>query len=109
MTTIDVSEIKDERDRLAGFLRMELSTTVEAKGKALMLQPASRASNAGALKTLVKRFLHRRGMSEDYRVTVEGDVLRISKRRHGEGRRSEPKGTGASSYNTVPYYFPNPP
>ena len=109
MITIDVSEMKDERDRLAEFLRTKLSAPVEVKGKTLILKPVSPVSTAGDLKTLVKRFLHQRGLSESCRVTLEGDVLRVSRRKHSEGRRSEPKGTGPSSYSTVPYYFPNPP
>jgi len=109
MITIDVSEMKDERDRLAIFLKSEHNLQVEAKGKSLVIQSGARALTSGDMKALVKRFLHRNGMSEDYRVTVEGELLRVTKRKHGEGRRREPEGTGPSSYSTVPYYFPNPP
>jgi len=60
------------------------------------------------VKTYVKRFPHRKDLSETYRVTEEHGVARITKRKHKVKRKVEKKGLiPPSPYDTLPYYFPS--
>lgn len=61
------------------------------------------------IKAFVKRFLHHRGLSEAYRVIEENEIVRITKRKNREEQRAKKKVTEPSSYDTLPYFFPNRP
>jgi len=76
----------------------------------LVVDPMEKTISPREVKTYVKRFLHRKGLSETYRVTEEHGVVRITKRKHKVKRKVEKKGMmPPSSYDTLPYYFPSHP
>ena len=109
MIAIDLSEIKEERDYLTDFLKSKIRGSVAVRGESLVLDAGEEKLLVKNVKTFVKRFLHQRGLSEAYRVIEEGDVIRVTKRKHREERRVKEKGTEPSSYDTLPYFFPNRP
>ena len=109
MITINVKDLKEESRSLSEYLRSEIPGQMDAKGGNLLLEPKEKVTSTKAVKMLVKRFLHRKGLSEVYRVTEERNVIRITKRKNRQNRSAERKGVGPSSYQTVPFYFPNPP
>ena len=109
MITIDVSEIKDERFNLFEFLKSKIKASIAIKRKELIIEFGEDDLSHRNLKTIVKRFLHHKGLSEDHRVTEENNIISISKRKHIESRKIEKKGRASSPYDTLPYYFPNRP
>ena len=109
MITIDASELGSRRSDLADFLKSKTRAQVTSKGGSLILDLGEETASPRGVKMLVKRFLHQRGLSESYRVLEERRVVRITKLRSKEKPSTKNRGTGASSYNTVPFFFPNPP
>jgi hypothetical protein len=109
MITVDASEIKEEINSISDFLKLRTAMSIDIKGGKLLLHLEDKTVSGRDVKTYVKRFLHRRGLSKIYRVTEDKDTLRISKRKDARRHQTERRGTGPSSYQTVPYYFPNHP
>ncbi len=104
-----MSEMKEERDYLSDFLESRIRVSIAVKGESLVLDVGEEKLLTKSVKAFVKRFLHQRGLSEAYRVIEEGEVIRVAKRKHKKERRVRDKGTEPSSYDTLPYYFPNRP
>jgi hypothetical protein len=104
-----MSEIKEERNYLTDFLKTRIQVSIAVKGESLVLDAEEEKLLTKNVKVFVKRFLHQRGLSEAYRVIEEREVIRVAKRKHREERRVRDKGTEPSSYDTLPYYFPNRP
>ena len=109
MITVDTSELERERNSLSDFLKSKIKVSITAKGKVLVLDSGEETLSSISIKTLVKRFLHHKGLSEVYRVTEEKRVVKISKRKYRKERSSEKKGTPPSPYDTIPYFFPDRP
>ena len=109
MITVDASELKEEIDSLSNFLKLRTDMSIDCKGGKLVLQSGNRMVCGRDVKTYVKRFLHKRGLSEFYRATEEKDTIRITRKKHERRRLSDRKGINPSSYQTVPYFFPNHP
>jgi len=105
LITVDLGELKSMRRELSDFLRSKTRVSIAAKRNTLLLRSGEEKLSPREVKAYVKRFLHRKGLSETYRVTEEHRVVRIVKRRHGKKQVRE-KGTPPSSYDTLPYYFP---
>jgi hypothetical protein len=108
LITIDISELKSERDDLSEFLKSKLQASIITKDKMLVITSEERLSIKN-VKEYVKRFFHHRGLSEIYRVIEEKDVIRITERKKVGKRKPEKKGTEPTSYDTLPYFFPNRP
>ena len=104
-----MSEIKEERDYLSDFLKSRIRVSIAVKGESLVLDAGEEKLLTKSVKAFVKRFLHQRGLIEAYRVIEEREVIRVTKRKHKEERRVRDKGTEPSSYDTLPYFFPNRP
>ncbi|MDQ1280499.1 MAG: hypothetical protein QG670_1762 [Thermoproteota archaeon] len=111
LITIDISELENGRNGLSDFLRSRIHASITIKGKTLFLDLSEEKLSPRDVKTLVKSFLHREGLSEIYKVNEEKEVVKIFKRGNGGERERRPKtkGTPPSSYDTLPYFFPNRP
>jgi len=106
LITIDLGELKNKRVELSKFLQSKIRASISVKRNKLLLNPERKDVSPKEVKTLVKRFLHRKALSETYRVTEEQRVIRITKRRRGKKRSAEKKKVPPSAYDTLPYYFP---
>jgi hypothetical protein len=107
MISIEVHEINNEQRALSNFLKSAIQVSVAVKGNALVLDTGQEKLPTRSVKTLVKKFLHQRGLEDTYRVIKEKEIFRIVKRKHGEKPHHHKKGTPPSSYNTLPYLFTN--
>ena len=74
MITIDMSEIKEERNYLTDFLKTRIQVSIAVKGESLILDARKEKLLTMSIKAFVKRFLHQRGLSEAYRVIEEREV-----------------------------------
>jgi hypothetical protein len=108
LITIDIGELKSERDDLSEFLKSKLRASIITKENILVINSEKVFSSKDA-KTFVKRFLHHKGLSKNYRVIEEKELVRITERKNVGKRKAEKKGTEPSSYDTLPYFFPNRP
>lgn len=70
MITIDISELKSERDNLSNFLKLKLRASIIVRDRSLVINSEEVLSSRD-VKAFVKRFLHHRGLSEIYRVIEE--------------------------------------
>jgi len=105
LISVNVGELEGERQSLSAFLKSELQVSVTVKSKVLILDSKEKKVLPREVKTLVKRFLNHKGLSGNYRVTEEHDVVRIAKHEHRASKPRE-KHTPPSPYNTLPYFFP---
>ncbi len=104
MVIIDLRELESERSNLSAFLRSKIQGEISIDGKRLIVDAGEGRLSPREAKTNVKRFLHSRGLSTTYRVTVEDEVVRVGKRRHEKDRKVK-KGTPPSPHQTMPFYF----
>ena len=102
---LDLRELESERSNLSTFLQSRIQGEISIDGKRLVVDAGEGRLSPREVKTSVKRFLHSRGLSTTYRVTVEHEVVRVSKCRHEEARKVK-KGTPPSPHQTIPFYFP---
>jgi len=109
LITIDVSELENEGSHLSDFLESKIRASITFEGRVLVIDSEEEKLSSRDVKSFVKRFLHHRGLLEAYRVIEENEVVRITKRKHKEEQRAKKKGTEPSSYDTLPYFFPNRP
>lgn len=98
---IDIGELKGERSRLIEFLGSKLGG-VESSGDILRLSCGSKEA-----RLYLKKFLHQRSISGEYRIVASGEALRIVrvKGRKREGR--ERKGLPPPPSRSLPYLFPS--
>jgi hypothetical protein len=101
-----MSELKDELNSLSSFLEPKIQVPITIKGKVLIIDSREETFSTRNVKTYVKRFLYHRGLSENYRVTEEHDVIRITKRKLRSIKKAKKEGTKPSVYDTLPYFFP---
>jgi len=106
LITVDVSELKDISRGLSEYLRRTLPATVAVKGGTLVIDQQAGQLTSRAVRKRVKRFLHRRGLVEDYKAVKIGGVIRIKRRRVRKRSRAKTKGVAPSPYETLPYYYP---
>jgi hypothetical protein len=81
---VDVSDLKSkEAEELEERLKVFLGTEVEKAGSLLMASVAEDSEiDRPRFKAFLKRFIHSRGLREDFRVISSGqDQFRIKKRR----------------------------
>jgi len=105
LITIDISELRSESSGLQTFLKEKVNVSITVEDSLLILDSKGKISLRD-IKAFVKRFLHHKGLSETYRVTVKHGTIKISKHKHKESKGTDRKGTPPSSYDTLPYYFP---
>jgi hypothetical protein len=100
-----MGELEHEHQSLSAFLESKIQVSITVKKAVLILDSKEKKVLPKEVKMLVKRFLHREGLYETYRVTEENEVVRIIKREH-KVRKAKEKGTPPSPYDTLPYFFP---
>ena len=109
MIVVDLSEMKDELGDFSEFLKSKIRASIVVNGESLVLDTGEEKLLTKRVKTLVKKFLHQRGLAEAYKVIEAKEVVRVAKRKHGEKRKAAKKRTAPSPYDTLPYFFPNRP
>jgi len=109
LITIDVSELESEGSHLSDFLKSRIRASITFEDSVLVVDSEEEKLSSRDIKAFVKRFLHHRGLSEAYRVIEENEIVRITKRKNREEQRAKKKVTEPSSYDTLPYFFPNRP
>ena len=106
LVTVDLGELDNEYSRLYAFLKSKIQGPITKKGELPIVVSMEKTVSPRDVKTYVKRFLHREGLSETYRVTEEQGIVRIIKRKRRGGRKTERREIPPSPYDTLPYYFP---
>jgi hypothetical protein len=86
--TIDASELKGEGNEviqgLADFLKEKTSAEVSADGQKLTVKGEGAAVSKKYLRVVVKKFLHKRELKEDFRVisdVEEESTLKVKERK----------------------------
>jgi len=110
LIVIEMEEIKTEAGEFSIFLKQKLHIEITVHSSRLILDEGGKELAIKVVKAYAKRFLHSRGISELYRVTESGGVIRFVKRSKDRNARKHGKeGMKPSSYTTLPYYYPNYP
>jgi adenylate kinase family enzyme len=104
-----MGDLESEIRNLSTYIESRIPVSITIKGKALVIDSGKEKPSARNVKALVKRFLHHKGLTESYKVSEEKEVVRITKRKQRNKRKTEKTGTKASSYDTLPFFFPNRP
>ena len=83
---VDASELKREKGDvvkdLADFLKEKTSADVATESKEVTVKGEGEAVSKKYVKVLLKKFLHKQALKENYRVIMdEDDVLKVKERR----------------------------
>jgi len=84
--TIDASELKEEGSKtiqaLADFLKEKTSADVTTEGKKITVKGESEAVAKKYLRVLLKKFLHKRELKENFRIiSNEENTLRVKEKK----------------------------
>jgi hypothetical protein len=83
---VDASELKREKGdvvkELADFLKEKTSADVTTESKEVTVKGEGEAVSKKYVKVLLKKFLHKQALKENYRVIMDADdVLKVKERR----------------------------
>ena len=83
---IDASELKEEGSKtiqaLADFLKEKTSADVTTEGKKITVKGESEAVAKKYLRVLLKKFLHKRELKENFRIiSNEENTLRVKEKK----------------------------
>jgi hypothetical protein len=83
---VDASELKKEKGdavkELADFLKEKTSADVTTESKEVTVKGEGEAVSKKYVKVLLKKFLHKEKLKENYRVIMnEDNVLKVKERR----------------------------
>lgn len=83
---VDASELKREKGELvrslADFLKEKTSAEVITEGEKVTLKGEGEAVSKKYVKVMLKKFLHKKALTETFRVIMDkDDVLKIKERR----------------------------
>jgi len=106
--TVDLSQIKNEKNSISDFLRSRAKVTITTRGDFLVLDFGEEKLPKKVIM-LLKKFLHQKSLEETYRVIVEKEAAKIVKQKHEKRQNTGKKVTSPSPYDKLPYYFPNRP
>jgi hypothetical protein len=108
LISIDMSDLDHEIENLSGFIESKTVAATQRKGKKLfVVSDDDSAPSMSDLRTLIKRFLHQKGLSESYRVTEEKGVIHVTRRKERDRKKTDYRsGTKPSPSSTMPYFFP---
>lgn len=81
MHKIDISTLKDEGNDLEAFLKSKLDVEVKSDGKVMSVGSEGDKVPRGKVTDCVERFFHRKGLTENYSVRNEKDVIKIVKKK----------------------------
>ena len=105
MISIDMSDLDHEIENLSAFIELKTVAAGTRKGKTLVVDDS--APSMKDMRTLIKRFLHQKGLSESYRVTEEKGVIHVARRKERDRKKTDYRsGTKPSPSSTMPYFFP---
>ena len=102
-----MNDLKRVGKDIAELLEQRLKTSVNVKGKVLVVPDTVNGRNLGVkdLKLQVKHVLHHLGLSEEYRVLAEHHTVRIVKVEE-KFKHPEREGMAPRAKQTLPYFFP---
>ena len=107
LITVDVGDLKKEEKALAKFLQSKLQVPIRMNDKALIIDDTKTLKKARAVKMYVKAFLHKRGLSEEYRVTAHRQLVRVLKvKTHKRSKARKEEGRVPHPTETMPWYYP---
>jgi hypothetical protein len=83
---VDASELKKEKGdvvkELADFLKEKTSADVTTESKEVTVKGEGEAVTKKYVKVLLKKFLHKQTLKENYRIIMDQDnVLKVKERR----------------------------
>ncbi len=84
--TIDASDLKEEGSKaiqaLVDFIKEKTNAEVTTEGKKITIKGESEAVTKKYLRVLLKRFLHKRELRDDFRI-ISGDenTLRVKEKK----------------------------
>ena len=107
LITVDIGELKKESENLRAFMQSEISAPMTVRGKILSIDSPKGSISPRNVKTLVKRFLHKIGWSEAYRVTEENAHITVRKREKERLTNNSRTGEKPSAHQRLPYFFPS--
>ncbi len=107
MTEVELGDIKKLGKEIAETLGERLKVEVALRGKTLIVPDMVEGKRFGVkdVKLQVKHVLHHLHLSEEYRVLVEHQKIKIV-RVEEKTRRAEREGAAPSPAQTMPYFFP---
>jgi len=101
LVVIDIGDLKGERSRLIEFLKSKLGE-VNASGNVLNLGCGSKEA-----RLYLKKFLHQRSLSGDYRIVSSGGALKVIRASERKREVAERKGLPPPPSSSMPYLFPS--
>lgn len=110
MITIDLSQIKNEKDNLSEFLKSRIQVTITVSEDSLILETGEEEPPVKSMKTLLKKFLRHRGLEDRYSVIEKKETYKVVEKnveqKQQKKQNAEKEGTPPSVYDTLPYFFP---
>jgi len=94
--TVDLGELKDERESLSNFLCSKLKVDVTPSGNKVLVDSENLSSKE--LKRLVSKFVYRRNLMNKYWVELKSGGVKINKFKRAEKHeKRKEKGTPPST------------
>ena len=87
--TVDLGELKDERESLSNFLRSKLKVDVTSRGNKVSVDSENLSSKE--LKRLVSKFVYRRNLMNKYWVVLKSGGVKINKFKRAEKHEKRKK------------------
>ena len=97
---------KEDRNALAKYLHTKLRVNVKVDSKKLVLGDAETKVRKKDLKVYLKTFLHHKGHSKKYKVTVDRELVKVSKLEVQKRRKTRKEGLTPHPADTMPWYYP---
>jgi hypothetical protein len=86
---VDLGELKDERESLAGFLRSKLKVDVTSGDNKVWVDSENLSSKE--LKRMVVKFVYHRDLMNKYWVSLKGSVVKINTFEHSDKKEKRKK------------------
>jgi hypothetical protein len=106
LVILDLGDLKKEKHALAEFLQSKLQMPVKIKGNILVLGDEESKTRKNDVKVYIKTYLHQRGYSKMYRVTVNRQQVRLTKTDLQKRRKAPKEGLTPHPADTMPWYYP---
>lgn len=106
MITVDLGDLKGERDALAKYFQLKFQASVEINDKTLLVDDSKVPIRARDVKRYLKRFIHHRKFLEKYRVIVDHSFIKVSKVRTRKSKPRRKEVPAPNPEDTMPWFFP---
>jgi hypothetical protein len=84
-TTINISELKSEGgnliEELADFLKEKTKAEVETTTETVIVQSKGKNVSKKYIRTLLKKFLHKKELKEYFRIIGEKETLKVKEKK----------------------------